>query len=282
MRLFLSAAWVFVSAAIAFPAAAADQPDPREIMRRTLQVDARQDELARNYTYLMRQDRRDLDSSGRIKERRIQTWDVTLLDGSPYRRLVARNDQPLSPEEQAAEEQRLRQDDQARRNDTPEKRQRRIAEWQRRRSQRREEAKEIIDAFDFTLTGEQKLEGREVWVIDAKPHPGYKGKGSTARALFPNVKARFWIDKSEYSWVRAEAEAIDTITLGLFLVRVSKGSRVTLEQTRVNNELWAPKRFFVTGSARIFLVKSLRFELEQDFSQYRKFQAESRMVDTGQ
>jgi hypothetical protein len=283
VRPFHSASWVlpaaFLAAAVAFPASAAsDQPDPREIIRRSLQIDARQDELARDYTYLLRQDRRDLDGSGRVKERRLQTWDVILVDGSPYRRLVARDDKPLSSQEQKYEEERLRADDQSRRKETEEQRRRRITEWERKRRQRREEAKEIADAFDFTLAGEQRLDGRDVWVIDARPRPEYKIKGSTARALFPNVKARFWIDKAEYAWVRLEAETIDTVSLGLFLVRVAKSSRVVMEQTRVNGELWAPKRITVSGSARIFLVKNLRFELQQDFSEYKKFQAESRIV----
>jgi hypothetical protein len=247
-------------------------------MRRTIQVDARQDELAKNYTYLMRQDRRDLDGSGQVKERKVQTWEVMLLDGSPYRRLVARNDTPLSPEEQKWEEQKVRTDDQERRNDSNDDRQRRQQEWQRKRKQRREELKEVLEAFDFSLAGEQKLDGRDVWVIDARPHPGYKGKGTTARALFPKVKARFWVDKAEYAWVRLEAETTDTVTLGLFLVRVAKGSKVVMEQGRINNELWAAKRIDLSGAARLFLVKSLRFQLQQDFSDYKKFQAESRLI----
>ena len=96
------------------------------------------------------------------------------------------------------------------------------------------------------------------------------------------MKARFWIDKAEYAWVRLEAETLDTVSLGLFFVRVAKGSRLAMEQTRVNGELWAPKRIAVSGAARIFLFKNLRFQLQQDFSDYKKFQADSRLIESGQ
>ena len=186
MRLYHPALWAVVSAVSALAAPAPpDRPDAREIVRRSLQIDARQDELARDYNYLLRQDRRDLDGDGRVKERRVQTWDVILLDGSPYRRLVARDDKLLSPEERKNEEEKLRLDDQNRRKETEEQRRRRIEEWARKRRQRREEAKEIADAFDFTLAGEQRLEGRDVWVIDAAPRKDYRIKGSNAQPCSP-------------------------------------------------------------------------------------------------
>ncbi len=45
---------------------------------------------------------------------------MTLLEGSPYRRLVARNDQPLSPKEQKKEEDKLRRSIEERRKETAE------------------------------------------------------------------------------------------------------------------------------------------------------------------
>ncbi len=65
--------------------------DPREIVRRSVEIDRKNLEIARNYTYLERQEVRDLDGSGKVKNTEAQTTDVTLLEGSPYRRLVARN-----------------------------------------------------------------------------------------------------------------------------------------------------------------------------------------------
>src|SRR5262245_29842339 len=119
MRLLLHS---LVLAAVAFG------QDAREIIRQAVERDRGISERARNYTFLQRQEVRKLDGSGKAKETEILTHEVTLLEGSPYYRLVARNDQPLSPAEQKQEDEKLRQNNEARRKETPEQRERRVAE----------------------------------------------------------------------------------------------------------------------------------------------------------
>jgi hypothetical protein len=111
--------------------------DPREIVRRSVEIDRKNLEISRSYTYLERQEVRELDGSGKVKNSEVQTSDVTLLEGSPYRRLVARNDQALSPKEQSKEEDKLRKSIEQRHHETDEERQRRIADWERWRSRQR-------------------------------------------------------------------------------------------------------------------------------------------------
>src|SRR6516165_1860442 len=106
--------------------------DAREIIGRGVALYERNAQLSRNYTFLERQEVRELDRSGHLKGRKIETWDITLLDGSPYRRLVARNDQPLTAEEQRAEEEKLRVSNEERRKETADERAQRLARWQRR------------------------------------------------------------------------------------------------------------------------------------------------------
>ena len=130
------------------------------------------------------------------------------------------------------------------------------------------------------MVGEESLNGGEVYVIDATPRPGYKPKGATT-SYFRKVKARLWIDRQDYQWVEVEAETLDTISLGTFLFRMAKGGRLMLEQVRINNEVWLPKRIEFKGVVRIALIKVLRGEIVITFSDYRKFSAESRVVPTG-
>jgi hypothetical protein len=253
--------------------------DPREIVRRSVDIDRKNIEIARSYTYLERREDRKLDGSGKIKSNRIETWDVTLLEGSPYRRLVARNDQPLSPKEQQKEEDKLRRSIEDRRKETAVERERRMADWERRRQRQREPLKEFPDAFDFRLIGEEALASGEVYVIDATPKPGYKPKLPSA-VYFPMVKARLWIDKNDYHWPKIDVETLDTISFGGFLLRVAKGTRLIIEQAHVNQEVWLNKSVTVRASARVALVKSLHEELIITFSDYKKFQVDSRVVST--
>jgi hypothetical protein len=257
--------------------------DAREIVQRAIQVNDRNEEASRNYTYLERQDIRTLDGSGHEKSRKIETWDVTLLEGSPYRRLVARDDKPLPPAEEKKEEEKLRKSNEERGRETEEQRKQRIADAQKRRDERRREPlKELPAAFDFRLAGSEAIDGHDAWIVDATPRRGFKGATTLSRDLFPKVHCRFWIEKAGYQAVKVEIDTLDTVSLGLFLVRLSKGSRVTIELARVNNEVWLPKQVTLTAAARVLLVKGMRFDMRIDYSAYKKFQADSRILSTGE
>jgi len=255
--------------------------DALEIVRRAIDIDNHNTVIARSYTYLQREQRRDTDSSGRVKKTESETQDVTLLEGSPYRRIVARNDQPLSPKEQANEEEKLRKSIEDRRQETPERHSARIKEWEDKQAKRRETLRELPNAFDLKLAGEERLSGHDVWVIDGTPRPGYHPRNPRA-AFLPKVKVRFWIAKQDYQWVKVEMESLDTISIGGILLRMAKGSRIEIEQTRINNEVWLPKHVVVKGAVRIALVKMIRGDITYDFSNYKKFQVDSRIVTTGQ
>jgi hypothetical protein len=80
--------------------AAAQTPDVNEIVRRSIQASDENWRIARNYTFLQRTEERQMDSAGRVKSKEVKTYDVTLLEGSPYLRLVERDDRPLPPAEE--------------------------------------------------------------------------------------------------------------------------------------------------------------------------------------
>ena len=261
---------------LALPALLCAQ-DPVEIIRRATELDRHNTGISRSYTFLQRQEQRDLDAAGKLKKTESETFDVTLLEGSPYRRLVARNDQPLPLKDQSKEEDKLQRSIADRRKETPELRERRVADWERKRQKQREPLTELPDAFTFTLAGEEALNGGEAFVIEGVPKPGYRPK-SASTAFFPKCKLRLWIDKKDYQWVKIDIESLDTISFGGFLIRLAKGSHVTMESARVNNEVWLPKRAAIKGSVRIALVKVMRGEIVYTFSDYKKFQTDSRVL----
>src|SRR5579883_2321151 len=81
--------------------------DAREIVRRSVNVGDENVRAARNYTFRERNEGRTLDNSGRVTKTEVETYDVTLLDGSPYKRLIARNDKPLDQKDEKKEEEKL-------------------------------------------------------------------------------------------------------------------------------------------------------------------------------
>jgi len=251
--------------------------DTREIVRRSVNVGDENLKAARNYTFRERSEERTLDGAGRVTKTESETRDITVLSGSPYRRLIARDDKPLPPKDERKEDEKLRKIAEERRKETPAQREKRVADYDRKREQERVTWREVVDAFDFRISGEDHREGRDQYVIEALPHPGYKPRTRNA-GVFPKVKGKIWIDKQDYHWSRVEADVIDTISFGAFLVRLAKGAHLEADQTRVNGEVWLPKRLQAEASARVALVKKFHGRLEITYSDYKKFQTDSRIV----
>lgn len=257
------------------------QPSADEIVAKALARDKENWLAARNYTFLERQVQRTLGNDGDVKSTRVRTYDITMLDGSPYRRQVAENDKPLSAKRQRVEEEKLRKSIEARRNETPEQKKKRLADEEKERARQREFTGDIPVAFHLKVTGSDKISGRDCWVIDGVPKQGYRPRHKATR-IFPHIKGRLWIDKETFSLVRGEAEVIDTVSYGLFLARIHPGTKVLFEQTRVNDEVWLPQHIYAWAAGRLGLVKKLNLDVDIRYQDYKKFQTDSRIVSTAE
>jgi hypothetical protein len=51
------------------------------------------------------------------------------------------------------------------------------------------------------------------------------------------------------------------------------------EQTRVNDEIWLPSSMLVRFQARLALLRVLRGEYDIRYSNYRKFQSDSKIIE---
>jgi hypothetical protein len=257
--------------------AAAQGPDAREMIRRSLEANEQNWKIARNYTFLQRTEERQMDSAGRVKSTELKTYDITLLEGSPYIRLVARDDHPLPPAEEKKEQDKLQKSIAERMKETPAQRERRIGEYDRRRQRQQDEMREVGDAYDFRILGTDRVDGHDVWVLQATPRPGYQPRNRDAKIL-PHVRGKLWIDQKTLHWAKLEAEVITPVSWGLFLVKLDSGARLQFDMTRVNDEVWLPQRIWISASARIGLLKKLRVEETTTYKNYRKFQTDSRMI----
>ena len=87
--LLLGVAWI---AALA-PLRAAEDALP--IIQKAFEAARANDALVRQYVFHERIEQRRFNRRGVEKKRGSETWDVTLYEGSDYRRLIARDDRPL-------------------------------------------------------------------------------------------------------------------------------------------------------------------------------------------
>lgn len=244
--------------------------DPKEIVRRAVEVDHHNFEKAQKYTCTQREVIKQVDKQGNVKSTETKTYDLNFYFGEFYSKLVQKDDKPLSESEQKKEDEKLEKFLAKRRNEDEEDREKRAVKQKKEREEDRAFARDVVNAYDFRLAGEEVVEGVDTWVIEGTPRKDFKPTQPHADIL-KKIKGRMWIEKRNYNWVRIEAEATDTISFGLFLFRIHPGSRFVLETQHINNELWAMKRLYINGSARIALLKNEAIEQEDAFSNFKKF-----------
>ncbi len=253
--------------------------DALEIFSRSMAKDEVNRELKRQYTYLETTVQRELDKNGKSKSTHTTVRDISILYGHQYSRLMEKDGKPLTESDRRKEHERLEKFTAKWGHETVAERKKREAEEERSRAKSKAFLSEIPEAYDLRLLGEEKVDGHATWVIQAEPHPGYRAKTEMGKYL-SKVHGKVWIDKAEYQWVKVDAETIDTISFGLVLFRLNKGSRLEFEQARVNNEIWLPRRQRIAAAGRMGIFLKASVDAETRFENYRKFQADSKVVAT--
>jgi hypothetical protein len=251
--------------------------DPKEIVRRATETDHHNFERAQKYTCTQRQVVKQLDKHGKVKSTEIKTYDINFYFGEFYSRLVQVDDKPLSEKEQKKENEKLEKFLAKRRNESEEDRRKREEKDRKEREEGRAFVRDVVNAYDFRMVGEEQVSGEDTWVIEATPREDFKPTQPHADML-KKIKGRMWIEKKGYNWVKIQAEAVDTISFGLFLFRIHPGSRFVLETAHINNELWAMKRLYINGSARVAIFKNEIAEQEDVFSDFKKFSSSVKIL----
>lgn len=263
-------------------ASGAVPPDQiRELLRRSEENDLENDKRQRDYAYLEREERHHLDGHGAVKKIEARTSEVLEIYGEPVERVTAKDGKPLSAEDAKKEDEKIQKIIDKRKNESESDRRRRLEKEEKAREEDRKFVLEIADAFDFRFVGSEVIDGHDCWVLDGVPRPGYEPKNREAHIL-TKFRGRIWIDKAETQWLRLDVTAIDTISFGLVLARIHKGTRVVVEMTRVNDEVWLPKHVEFHIDARLAMFKSYDEDVEQTFWDYRKFRSQSKITVLGE
>ena len=274
---------IFLAALHYLPAQ--DTPLPQEqiqaIIRQAADKDLENFKRSRDYTYIHREEEHKLDGDGRTKSTETRTYEIMFLYDEPVRKLVAKDDKPLPDNDAQKEDEKIQKIIDKRKNESEDDRRKRLEKAEKEREEGRQFVKEIAEAYNFRWVGTEDFNGRETYVIDADPRPGYEPHIKDAKFL-PKFRFRAWIDKAESQWVKLDIQCIDTVSVGLFLVRVHKGSNIQIELTHVNDEVWLPKHVSLKLDARVALFKGLNIAQEVTYSDYKKFHTSFTIVPVGE
>lgn len=198
-----------------------------------------------------------------------KTYEDTMILGSPYQRLVAVNGQPLNAAQAAEEQRKLERTISERKSESSQRKAARIAKYQDDLKRNRYFMEQMTEAFEFKLLGNSKLDGHEVYVLNATPRPGYHPPNMATQALM-GMRGKLWIDKATYQWVKVEARVTRPVSIEGFLAQVEPGTRFELEKEAVAPGIWLPKHFAMQSRARILYLIPHQGQEDDRFFDYQK------------
>lgn len=231
--------------------------------------------LQQNYIFRSTVVETRTDASGAPRKSERRDFDVFWLGGVPVQKLVAKDGRPLSPGELKKEDERIDKE---------------AAKARERRTRNDAAGKQTDPRGDEEITVSRMLAlgafsnarrifpgGRSTIAVDYTGDPHAKTQ-NRAEAAFKNLAGTVWIDESDHELVHLEGRFAHSFKIaGGLLADIQEGTSFTLEQNKVNNEVWLPTRAEAQGSARLLLYR-VHGNVTVMNSDFRRFRATSRIV----
>jgi hypothetical protein len=238
-------------------------PDVQELIRRSVNAIESDWKQAPNYTFVERDVESKKDGAPTVK-----TYQVLMIEGSPYNRLIAVNDRPLDQAEQAGEQRKLEIETARREHESTRDRNKRTAKYVKERTQNSAMIRAMADAFDFKLTGEEAVNGHDCWVLSASTKPGYQPPSRETKVL-TGMQGQLWIDKVQHQWVKVKAEVIKPVSFYGFFAKVGPGTNFVLEQEPIGNGIWLPKKFSMRVKASALGIINENSTDDESYAEYK-------------
>ena len=228
--------------------------------------------LQANYTFLERRQEIEISKLGKVSADVTKTYEVypSVDPGFTYKRLIAVNGTPIPADELARNDEKHRKDlERVAASPSEQAKQRRDAEQNQR--EEREAIDEAFRVYTIEMIGRESVAGYPTIVGTLEPRPEYRPRSDDGR-MMKRFRARVWIHEFDYQLVKADLQSVDDVTIGWGIVgRLHKGARVSMERTKVNDEVWLPARLRITGTGRALMFRGFRLDALTQWSDYKKF-----------
>jgi hypothetical protein len=245
-------------------------PVPETLYRVVRENLVRAERVAHLYAYRERRTDVHMNPFGRVGTGGTRMFDV--YPSSPraltYRRLIERNEVPLSTVELAAQDREyrrrvadIRRQLAARR---AEERQRQDDDATGARERRQRRIEDVVDALRFNLEGRTVYEGVQALMVSFAPKPGAKPETREGR-MAVNFQGTIWIDEAAAEVMHVEGTSIDDITFGFGLAaRVGKGATASITRRPLAEDLWMPTQLRLNGRGRAAVFRALVLDFAVD------------------
>jgi hypothetical protein len=254
-------------------------PDIPTLMHQVEVQQKASEAIEKNYLYHSVEAIQEMDKHGDVKKTQVNEYDELWINGVPVRRMVKKNGQELSAAEKKQEDERIDKES-ARARARRDK-----ADAQGKPTDPRGEdevtVSRLLELGRFSNAHRLTLHGRNTIVVDYIGDPKAKTRTSFENVI-RDLVGTIWIDEQDQAIARIEGHFVDNFKVGGgLLVNIQKGLTFSLEQTRVNDEVWLPARVEGHGSARALLFFRFNGAMTVMNSGYHKFKADSTIVSAG-
>ncbi len=249
MRLTASILWLLGTV---IGRAAHDLPSPDDVLARVIQRAQRVAQAAEPspYVYEKRSITAELDEQDRVIKSTEKVYQVVMVGGLPFPRLVKVQGRELTPEElekQNEREMAFRQ---------------RVTRVDFKRKAKRREAlatKDLIDRFHFEVLKRDRLNGRSALMLAFTPRAAAPEKTMEDK-VFNRVFGTVWVDEEEAEIAKLEAQVRGPVPLGWFgAVGSLHKFLATLERARMPDGIWVNQNSsFSIVARKVFSAVRLR------------------------
>jgi hypothetical protein len=237
------------------------------------EVSAHQDkleEMLEEYTYTESSVGRAMDKDGTAKDVWAATSQITFYKGNRINRQTGQNGKPLTDKQQEKEDKKVA----GQIADIDKKIAKQEKNGEDDESERISIA-EILRASNLINPRRETFRGREVIVFDFEPNPSFDLKNAKSiLKLFGHAAGVIWIDEKDKQVARMEAYLADSVNFAAGMVKLRKGASFSMEQDRINDEIWLPSASEVNLSARVLLLKGVTVNQSTRYADYKKFKTE--------
>ena len=185
----------------------------------------------------------------------ITTKEIVETKDGDVARLIARNDKPLSPDEDKAELDRL--------NNLlahPEIQEHRHKREQEDSGRADEMTRLLPDAFLYTDLGTVPGPNGPARRLAFKPNPGFRPPDREAE-VYHGMEGELWLDEGQERIVKLDAHLIDDVNFGWgVLGKLYKGGSLSIEQKDVGHRHWEATLLKLNLTGMALMVKSLSFQ----------------------
>jgi hypothetical protein len=251
-------------------------PDIAALMRDVEANQRRSEAIEKDYIYHSVETEQEVDGHGQIKKTTVDEYDNFWVNGVPVRRMVKKDGKPLSADEIAKEDERI--DNLAAKAN--ERREKADAQGKETDPRGNEEitVSRLLELGAFTSPRRVQLNGRDTIAADFTGDPKAKTR-NRAEEVLRDLSGTAWIDERDHVLARVEGHFVKSFKIaGGLVANVQQDTHFSMEQIKVNDEVWLPSRFEGQGSFHVLLFFGFDGSAQIVNSDYRKFRATSRIL----